>query len=116
MPPRFPFAGKGDEDDHTIEIAFQQAVPGIPTSGDGYADFDAIDNTEFGDSILDLVEKIKSLWRPEVEAADEGRLRNETLAACQFINLEHDPVYEAVPLVRLGIMTVILAITYRHGH
>lgn len=115
-PHYFESGREGDEDDHTIEIAFQQLVPSVPSNQNGIPDIDQIDNTEFGDQMLGLVERVKALWRPEDEDGEVGRLRSTQSADCDFISLVHDPVIEPVPLLSTGVFSVILAVTYRHGH
>lgn len=119
-PEYFASGRQGDEDDHVIEIAFLQAVPAVPTGPNGIPDIHAVDNTVFGDQMLGLVEQIKSLWRPDEDPYEEdesvGRLRNKTLAGCQFISLVHDPVIEPGPLLKHGVLAIVLAAKYRQGH
>jgi hypothetical protein len=114
-PDMFASGREGDEDDHTIEIAFQQAVPCSPNPDNGRPDFDQIDQPVFLDSIIALVESVKSLWRPETQLQDAGQLRNKKLAGCTFIGLKHDPVFEPEPLIGLGVISVVLSVTYRIG-
>lgn len=114
-PDWFASGHQGDEDDFTIEVAFQQAVLSVPTNDNGLPDFDQIDNTVFLDQFLALVEAVKSMWRPEDENEGLGRLRNKKLAGCTFIGLQHDPIFEPIPLARLGVMSVVISLTYRIG-
>lgn len=116
-PQYFDSGREGDEDDHMIEIAFCQAIPGVPTNANGMPNIEAVDNTHYGDQLLGLVEQIKLLWRPEndSEGEESGRLRNRPLADCSFISLVHDPVIEPEPLLKTGVLAVVLAATYRQG-
>lgn len=114
-PGYFASGRNGDEDDHMIEIAFCQAVNAVPTGPNGKPDISAVDNTHFGDALLGLVDQIKTLWRPETEDDESGRLRNKQLAGCDFISLVHDPVIEPEPLLKTGVLAVVLSATYRQG-
>ena len=93
---------------YTFGIAVQQAVNLTQTTidGDGQEVSDGTDNLTFGDTVLEKVEEIKSLWFPG------GSLRDKPIAGCIFSELVHEPVYESIHLVTMGVYTAIVDVTY----
>ncbi|QDV23432.1 hypothetical protein [Aureliella helgolandensis] len=108
----------GSVDDHEWEaIVCIQAAGPAPEPKSGSNAFGAVtqlvaDDVDWGDSVFDLVERIKGFWRGETDEAPEGPLRDVALAGCVFTGLVHSPVYVPYHLEQLGILSVILQLTY----
>jgi len=93
---------------HTFGIAVQQAVSEqVATDTAGHAVLDGIDNLVSGDAVINQMETIKSLWRAS------GAMRDKLLANCRFLEMVHEPPYESIHLITMGVYTSILDVTYQ---
>ena len=107
-----------DRQEWEILLAIQAAIP-TPAANPSGNPFGAVtsqaqDPVAWGDSIFELVERVKDLWRAEPQAGGlAGPLRGEQIAGCDCMELVHDPVYVADHLTELGILTSIVTLTYR---
>lgn len=106
-----------DREEWDVLLAIQAAGPN-PTATAGANPFANVtsagsDPVTWGDTVFDLVERVKGFWRAETDEAAEGDLRSRILAGCIFQQLEHNPVYIPSHLEELGIMSTVLRITYR---
>lgn len=81
-----------DRADYVIGIAIQQQA-----NGDAIAPVD---------SLVETAELIRALWHPG------GALREATLANCYFKSLEQPDIYDPQHLLRYGVFTAILELTY----
>ncbi len=96
-----------DTNDVTFGIAVQQVVA-APTVNDtdGNPVKDGVDNLAHGDQVLNIVEEIKDLWRAG------GALREKNIASYSFKEMVHDPIYEPIHLMTIGVFTAIIDVTY----
>ena len=107
-----------DKQEWEILLVVQAAIPD-PTANPSGNPFGAVtsavaDPVAWADSIFELVEKIKDLWRAEGDdGSPPGALRSQLLAGCDCGQLVHDPVYIADHLTELGILTSAISLTYR---
>lgn len=112
------FARQVDKQEWEILLGIQAAVPKPDANASGNP-FGAVttsarDPVAWGDSVFEIVEKIKDLWRAEDEAGNPaGPLRSKLIANCDFLGLVHDPVYVPDHLLELGIMTSIVSLRYK---
>jgi len=81
-----------DQHEFTIGLAIQKKVPG-----------DAVAPV---DDLAEFVETVKSLWEPG------GELREEVLANFTFKGLVQSELYDTQHLLKYGVFTAILEITY----
>ncbi len=65
-----------------------------------------VENVSTLDDLLELVEDVRSLWQPG------GELRDAVLAQCRFKQLVQAELYDSQQLLRYGIFTAILELTY----
>lgn len=112
------FARQADKQEWEILLGIQAAIPkpDANSSGNpfGAVTSQAQDPVAWGDSVFEIVEKIKDLWRAESEDGDPpGPLRSKLIANCDFIGLLHDPVYVPDHLLELGILTSIVSVRYK---
>ena len=92
---------------HTLGIAVQQAItPQVPIDADGNPVLDGIDDLSVGDRVLNIIEQIKGYWLPN------GVLRDKMIAECQYLEQTHEPVYEVMHLISMGVYTAIIDVTY----
>jgi hypothetical protein len=106
-----------DEEQIEAVIAIQAAGPD-PLAKAGANPFGAVtsvdtDPVAWGDDVFALVERIKDLWRAETDEIAAGVLRDEQIAGCDFLSLEHSPLYVPFHLEELGILSCVLQIMYR---
>jgi hypothetical protein len=112
------FARQADKQEWEILLGIQAAVPSPAANASGNP-FGAVtsqqlDPVAWGDSVFEVVEKIKDLWRAESDDGDPpGPLRSKLVANCDFLGLLHDPVYVPEHLLELGILTSIISLRYR---
>lgn len=106
-----------DREEWDVLMAIQAAAPVTDESvgANPFANVTSAnsDPVAWGDTVFDLVERIKAFWRAETEDDPEGDLRSRILAGCIFQQLEHNPVYIPSHLEELGIMSCVLRLTYR---
>lgn len=108
-----------DKQEWEILLAIQAAIPkpGANTVGNpfGAVTSTAQDPVAWADSIFEIVEKVKDLWRAEGQdgSPPPGALRDAILAGCDSTELIHDPVYVAEHLTELGILTSIVSLTFK---
>lgn len=97
-----------DLERHTFGIAVQKAVgTQVANDTDGNPVLDGIDNLAAGDAVMNIMEQIKALWRLG------GPLRDKPTVGCKFLEMVHEPPYEPLHLLRMGIYTSILDVTYQ---
>jgi len=106
-----------DEEQIEAVIAIQAAAPAA-SAKEGSNAFGAVtsvatDPVVWGDDVFALVERIKDLWRAETGERAAGVLRDEQIAGCDFLSLEHSPLYVPSHLEELGVLSCILQIMYR---
>jgi hypothetical protein len=107
-----------DRQEWEILLVLQSAVP-TPAANPSGNPFGAVTSTAadpvaWADSIFELVEKIKDLWRAEGDdGSPPGALRSQLLAGCDCGQLVHDPIYIPDHLTELGIITSAISLTYR---
>ena len=106
-----------DKEDWEAVVAIQAAGPDPNVAAGsnpfGNVNLSVADPVAWGDSVFDFVEQVKGLWRAETATAAAGVLRDQLLAGCHFIGLEHDPVYVPFHLEELGILSIVLQLNYR---
>lgn len=106
-----------DEEQWEAVIAIQAAQPGTDAAAGanplGNVTSRGRDDVEWGDAVFDLVERVKDLWRASTSDQPAGALRNQSLAGCTFVGLEHSPVYMPYHLEQLGVLSIILQLTYQ---
>lgn len=101
--------GRSDVDTHlvTFGIAVQQVVaPPSVNDADNNPVKDGVDNLAHGDAVLNIVEQIKDLWRTG------GALQERDIAGYSFKEMVHDPIYEPIHLMSIGVFTSIIDVTY----
>lgn len=101
--------GRSDVDTHlvTFGISVQQLVARpSDDDADGQPVLDGVDNLAHGDAVLNIVEQIKDLWRTG------GALRERDIANYSFKEMVHDPIYEPIHLMSIGVFTSIIDVTY----
>jgi hypothetical protein len=92
----------------TFGVAIQiPAADQVEYDNDGNAVLGGIDNLAAGDDAFNLANTIKALWQPD------GALFEKQIAGCSFVSVEHDPPYEPLHLMRQGIYSAILDVTYQ---
>ena len=97
-----------DVERYTYGIAVQKAAgPSVEFDSDGQPVVDGVDNIAFGDEVLNQMEAVKDLFRKD------GALRFKVIAGCTFQEMVHEPPYEPLHLLTMGIYTSILDITYQ---
>lgn len=97
-----------DADIYSFGIAVQKAAEGgAAIDGAGNPVLAGIDNLEDGDAVMDLAEQIKDLWR------SNGALRDKHLAGCRFVEFTHDPPYEPLHLLTMGVYSSIIDVSYQ---
>lgn len=97
-----------DVERFTFGIAVQRAVgDSIALDSNSQPVLDGIDNLAVGDEVLNRMEDIKDLFRAD------GVLRFEQIAGCSFLEMVHEPPYEPIALLAMGIYTAILDVTYQ---
>jgi hypothetical protein len=101
--------GRSDVDTQriTFGIAVQQLVD-TPrdTDDDGNPVMDGVDSLSHSDKLMNEVEILKDLWRTG------GALRERNIAGFAFNEMVHDPVYEPLHLMTIGVLTAIIDVTY----
>lgn len=112
-------ARQADKQEWQILLAIQAAVP-RPSAHESGNPFGAVtssaaDPVSWADSVFEIVERVKDLWRAEKEDGSQsaGALREQILAGCDSTALLHDPVYVADHLTELGILTSVVALTFQ---
>lgn len=101
--------GRTDVDTQSITfgVSVQQYVAApSDTDDDGNPVLNGVDNLSHSDAILNTVEQIKDLWRTG------GALREKNIAGFSFKEMVHDPVYEPIHLMSIGVFTAIIDVTY----
>ncbi len=106
-----------DEEQIEAVIAIQAAAPKT-SAKEGSNAFGPVTSAQtdplaWGDDVFALVERIKDLYRAETEEREAGVLRDEQIAGCEFLSLEHSPLYVPFHLEELGVLSCILQIMYR---
>jgi hypothetical protein len=106
-----------DQEDIEAVVAIQAAGPN-PLAKAGANPFGAVtskdtDPVAWGDEVFALTERIKDFWRAETETNEAGVLRDEMLVGCQFLSLDHSPLYVPQHLEELGVLSLVLQIMYR---
>lgn len=81
-----------DSQEFTIGLAIQQKVSG--------------DATTPVDDLVEFVESVKALW------LSSGELREEVIASCLFKTLIQSEIYDFQHLLKYGVFTAILELTY----
>lgn len=81
-----------DSAEFTIGLAVQQKVSG--------------DDTTPVDNLVEFVETIKALW------LSSGELREEIVANCSFKTLVQSEIFDFQHLLKYGVFTAILELTY----
>lgn len=106
-----------DREEWDTLIAIQSAGPdpAASTGGNPFANVNSADSdpVAWGDQVFDLVERVKAFWRAETDDDSEGALRSLELAGCYFQTLEHNPTYIPAHLEELGILSIVLRLSYR---
>lgn len=106
-----------DEERWEAVLAIQSAAPdnAVKAGDNPFGNVTSLDrdHVDWGDQVFDLVERIKGFWRAETESEPAGPLRDLPLAGCTFVALEHDPVYVPFHLEELGILSIVLQLTYQ---
>ena len=101
--------GRSDVDTQliTFGISVQQVVaePSVDDA-DNEPVRNGVDNLAHGDMVLNTVELIKDNWR------SGGPLRDLSIAGYSFKEMVHDPVYEPIHLMSIGVFTSIIDVTY----
>lgn len=105
-----------DQEDWDLLLAIQAADPDPDEAGGdnpfGRVTASESDPVAWGDSVFAYVETIKSLWRAETDEVDAGPLRDKLIAGCIFKSLEQNPTYVPWHLEELGILSIVLRLTY----
>jgi len=81
-----------DAAEFTIGLAIQQKVSG--------------DDTTPVDNLVEFVETVKTLWR------STGTLREEVITNCIFKTLVQSEIFDFQHLLKYGVFTAILELTY----
>lgn len=105
-----------DEEEIEAVVAIQAAAPGTAAAaGNAFGPVTSVqtDPVAWGDEVFALVEQIKDLWRAETTERAAGVLRDEPLAGCEFLSLEHSPLYVPSHLEGMAVLSIILQIMYR---
>lgn len=88
----------------SIDVALQAALPEIAGRDDEFIDVDACD------AFVEMVGKLKSLYRPG------GVMRDETVAGAEFRSYKNAPIYRPDLLVANGIFTSVVSLVYYFEH
>lgn len=96
-----------------IQAAGPEATPKAGANPFGAVTSAQTDPVAWGDEVFALTERIKDLWRAETESQAAGILRDELIVGCEFISLEHSPLYVPEHLEELGVLSLVLQIMYR---
>lgn len=108
-----------DQQQWEIILGIQAAIPKADANASGNP-FGAVttlarDQVAWSDTVFEIIEKIKDLWRAESEdgSTPAGALRELSIAGCDTTKLVHDPIYIPDDLTELGILTSVITLTFR---